>query len=1045
MRFVMSSSSKHVAIFFTFCFLALNHFHHFGSNAQLIPQDEVKILQTISDKVENLNWKVTQRSCNKGDRGFDNRKISRDGDQIIRNVTCHCSFNNGTVCHVISIALKGINISGPLPDEFGNLTRLKILDLTRNYFNGSIPKSLGRLSSVEVLSLLGNRFTGSIPSEISDMTSLQELNLEDNQLEGHLPPSLGKMSNLQKLLLSANNFTGTIPEAYGKLKNLTQFRIDGSTLSGKIPSFIGNWTKLDRLDLQGTSLEGPIPSVISELIYLTELRISDLKGPTMTFPNLTNLNLLQRLELRNCLITGQIPSYIGQKQSLKTLDLSSNMLTGPIPDSFQDLEKINYLFLTNNSLSGRIPNWIQTFKQRIDLSLNNFSESFSNVCQVLDVNLASSLSPSANTSSSCLKKGQPCSGKPRFHSLFINCGGPEIEFDGNEYEADPNLRGISNYVVSNDGKWAYSSTGVYLGRDKADYVANNQFNLKINGSDYYQTARLAPLYLHYYGLCMLNGNYKVKLHFAEITFSDDNAFTSLGRRVFDVSIQGFKYLKDFNIVEEAGGVGKGITKEFNVNVTHNTLEIHFSWAGKGTNAIPERGIYGPLISAITVTPNFKVPSQGLSTGAIAGIGVGICVFIILILLALWKMGFLCGKEETDQELLGLKTGYFSLRQIKAATDNFDPANKIGEGGFGPVYKGVLSDGAVIAVKQLSSKSKQGNREFINEIGMISALQHPNLVKLYGCCIEGNQLLLVYEYMENNSLARALFGKEHERMQLDWPRRMKICVGIAKGLAYLHEESRLKIVHRDIKATNVLLDKHLHAKISDFGLAKLDEEENTHISTRIAGTIGYMAPEYAMRGYLTDKADVYSFGIVALEIVSGKSNTNYRPKEEFVYLLDWAYVLQEQGNLLDLVDPSLGSKYSSEEAMRMLQLALLCTNPSPTLRPPMSSVVSMLQGKTPIQAPPIIKGSDNAQDARFKALEFLSQDSQTHVSSDFSQDSIEQRSKSMGGPWVDSTISIPSRTDHSSDKLITSSNDECFEVGAGNSPNSNSFVKDMNKN
>ncbi|CAJ1957649.1 unnamed protein product, partial [Sphenostylis stenocarpa] len=336
--------------------------------------------------------------------------------------------------------------------------------------------------------------------------------------------------------------------------------------------------------------------------------------------------------------------------------------------------------------------------------------------------------------------------------------------------------------------------------------------------------------------------------------------------------------------------------------------------------------------------------------------------------------------------------------------------------------GILSDGAVIAVKQLSSKSKQGNREFINEIGMISALQHPNLVKLYGCCIEGNQLLLVYEYMENNSLARALFGKEHERMQLDWPRRMKICVGIAKGLAYLHEESRLKIVHRDIKATNVLLDKHLNAKISDFGLAKLDEEENTHISTRIAGTIGYMAPEYAMRGYLTDKADVYSFGVVALEIVSGKSNTNYRPKEEFVYLLDWAYVLQEQGNLLDLVDPSLGSKYSSEEAMRMLQLALLCTNPSPTLRPPMSSVVSMLEGKTPIQAP-IIKCSDNAQEVRFKAFELLSHDSQTHVSSAFSQDSLEHRSKSLEGPWADSTTSLTSRIDHSSgDKLIRSSND-----------------------
>ncbi|KAL5132553.1 putative LRR receptor-like serine/threonine-protein kinase [Glycine soja] len=963
MRFVMSSSSKRVSKCFIFVFLASLHF---GSNAQLLPQDEVKLLQAISDKVENLNWKVTQRSCN-GDRGFDNRNISRDNkSQIIRNVTCDCFFNNNTTCHVTAIALKGLNISGPIPDEFGNLTRLEILELTRNYFNGSIPKSLGRLSSVVTLIL------------------------EDNQLEGPLPPSLGKMSNLLRLLLCANNFTGIIPETYGNLKNLTQFRIDGNSLSGKIPSFIGNWTKLDRLDLQGTSLDGPIPSVISYLTNLTELRISDLKGPTMTFPNLKNLKLLLRLELRNCLITGPIPNYIGEIESLKIIDLSSNMLTGSIPDSFQDLGNLNYLFLTNNSLSGPIPDWILSIKKHIDLSLNNFTKTSANNCQMLDV--------WAN-----LVQENP------IHSLFINCGGPETKFEGNEYEADLSPFGISNYVPGNSGKWAYSSTGVYLGNDKADYIATNQFSLDINGPDYYHTARIAPLYLNYYGLCMLNGNYKVKLHFAEIAFSDDHSYSNLGKRVFDVSIQGFKYLKDFNIAKEAGGVGKGITREFNVNVTESTLEIHLSWAGKGTNAIPIRGVYGPLISAITVTPNFKVYAHGFSTGTIVGIVAGACVIVILMLFALWKMGFLCQKDQTDQELLGLKTGYFSLRQIKAATNNFDPANKIGEGGFGPVFKGVLSDGAVIAVKQLSSKSKQGNREFINEIGMISALQHPNLVKLYGCCIEGNQLLLVYQYMENNSLARALFGKEHERMQLDWPRRMQICLGIAKGLAYLHEESRLKIVHRDIKATNVLLDKHLHAKISDFGLAKLDEEENTHISTKVAGTIGYMAPEYAMRGYLTDKADVYSFGIVALEIVSGKSNTNYRPKEEFVYLLDWAYVLQEQGNLLELVDPSLGSKYSSEEAMRMLQLALLCTNPSPTLRPCMSSVVSMLDGKTPIQAP-IIKRGESAEDVRFKAFEMLSQDSQTQVSSAFSEDSIEQRSKSMGGPWLDSSISLPSRID-----------------------------------
>ncbi|XP_028059436.1 probable leucine-rich repeat receptor-like serine/threonine-protein kinase At3g14840 [Camellia sinensis] len=255
---------------------------------------------------------------------------------------------------------------------------------------------------------------------------------------------------------------------------------------------------------------------------------------------------------------------------------------------------------------------------------------------------------------------------------------------------------------------------------------------------------------------------------------------------------------------------------------------------------------------------------------------------------LWWRGCLRRKDTMEQGLRGLDlmTGSFTLRQIKAATNNFDAANKIGEGGFGYVYKGLLSDGTVIAVKKLSSKSKQGNREFVNEIGMISALQHPHLVKLYGCCIEGNELLLIYEYMENNSLARALFSPDEFQLNLDWPTRYKICIGIAKGLAFLHGESRIKIVHRDIKSTNVLLDKNLNPKISDFGLAKLDEEDNTHISTRIAGTYGYMAPEYAMRGYLTDKADVYSFGIVALEIVSGKSNTDHRPKEDCFYILDW---------------------------------------------------------------------------------------------------------------------------------------------------------------
>ncbi|KAK9936666.1 hypothetical protein M0R45_013495 [Rubus argutus] len=187
-------------------------------------------------------------------------------------------------------------------------------------------------------------------------------------------------------------------------------------------------------------------------------------------------------------------------------------------------------------------------------------------------------------------------------------------------------------------------------------------------------------------------------------------------------------------------------------------------------------------------------------------------------------------------------------------------------------------------------------------------------------------------MENNSLARALFEEQEGIVKLNWLTRQKICLGIAKGLAFLHEESILKVVHRDIKTTNVLLDHNLNAKISDFGLAKLDEEENTHISTRIAGTIGYMAPEYALWGCLTYKADVYSFGVVALEIVAGKNNMKFRPNEDFVCLVDWALVLQQKGNLMELVDPRLGSDFTKEEAIRMVKVALLCTNSSPSLRP-----------------------------------------------------------------------------------------------------------------
>ncbi|KAL5716584.1 hypothetical protein ACHQM5_018253 [Ranunculus cassubicifolius] len=571
----------------------------------------------------------------------------------------------------------------------------------------------------------------------------------------------------------------------------------------------------------------------------------------------------------------------------------------------------------------------------------------------------------------------PCFLVPDSYSLHINCGGRQVQVNDNlTYEEDLRLGDAStlfllgsNFVISDTGKFMDASA-------LDNHIANNISKLTAKDEELYMTARLSPISLTYYSFCLINGNYTVDLHFAEIIFTAGNNYSSVGRRIFDIYIQGEIVKKDFNIEEEAGGANKAVIKTFTAVVASNTLEIRFYWAGKGTQAIPIRGTYGPLISAISVNPDFEPPldlskewaGKKMSTGIKVVIVVSVLSLIVIILSFLWWKGCFSRKKEIDQDLRGLDqlTTSFTLQQIVAATNNFNHENKIGEGGFGPVYKGRLSDGTIIAVKQLSSKSHQGNREFINEIGLISSLQHPNLVKLYGCCIEGNQLLLVYEYMENNSLARALFGREEFLLNLDWRVRRKICVDVARALAYLHEDSRLKIVHRDIKASNVLLDKDLNAKVSDFGLARLNEDENTHISTRIAGTVGYMAPEYAMKGHLTDKVDVYSFGVVALEIISGRNNTSYILKDECVCLLEWAQVLHEKGYDIELVDPRLESNYNKVEVLGMINVALLCSNTSPTLRPTMAAVVSMLEGRTII--PNYVSDPNSSlDDMKFRAI------------------------------------------------------------------------------
>ncbi|KAK9070590.1 hypothetical protein SSX86_010992 [Deinandra increscens subsp. villosa] len=285
---------------------------------------------------------------------------------------------------------------------------------------------------------------------------------------------------------------------------------------------------------------------------------------------------------------------------------------------------------------------------------------------------------------------------------------------------------------------------------------------------------------------------------------------------------------------------------------------------------------------------------------------------------------------------------YRYRDLQVATADFSPENKIGQGGFGSVYKGILKDGLVVAIKVLSADSRQGLREFLNEITVISDIQHENLVNLHGYCVEGDHRILVYGYLKNGSIDQTLLGNGQCNISFTWEIKRKICIGVAKGFAYLHEEVQPHIIHRDIKASNILLDEDFTPKISDFGLAKLFPAHLTHVSTRIAGTQGYLAPEYAIRGQLTRKADIYSFGILLLEIVSGRPNQNKRLPVEEQYLLERVWQLHREGELERLVDTSM-EEVDIHEACQYLKIGLLCTQSLPKSRPSMSNVMKMLNG------------------------------------------------------------------------------------------------------
>ncbi|KAG6744526.1 hypothetical protein POTOM_051162 [Populus tomentosa] len=964
-----------------------------SSESPLLPDDEAKALDEL---MTTLGWDFQQISRSSCDNNF-------------QGIKCNCTYESRTVCHVTGLDLSYNQLHGSIPVTMGNLSSLTSLNLLCNMLSGQIPKELGNLSNLVIMYLGFNELTGQLPPELGRLRSLYGLGLNSNNLSGELPENYANFTSELKRFVAGNRLTGQIPRFIAKWTELYYLSLSGNDFEGQLPlELLFNmsklqylvvsdeqyWKRLRKTRKQGVIWNGICGRITERQRWLSKgeragSRFSrgvvlsvDLEGLVRVCGGWSvkagdgavgwkaDVVAEGRMGLGSVRGRGDLVRWAveKEKENLKQpargesqgerfcpllvlaswrlvqegRDLSFNSLTGGIPDSMKKLN-LSKMFLTGNMLNGTVHSWVpRTIEDKADLSYNNF-EIPRDGPKKGEGKL--NIEPNRNSIRDLTDK---CQGKPKFVSLYINCGGGETVVDGKVFEADSTTL---NYHLAPRENWAYSCSGDFGSKtyDSSDYIKNVDCgDCGPAETQLYNSSRLCPLSLTYYGFCLFQGNYTVKLYFAETVYQSDEDYSNLGKRVFDVYLQGKRELTDFNIKENATSTNKTWTASFTAYVgDDHLLTIHFFWAGKGSFLLPgfsysstaALSLNGPLVSGISVTARITAGS----------------VFAPVLLLAfMWKMGWL-RKSDLDEITIEVQGKSFTLKQIIDGTRKFSPKMEIGRGRFGIVYKAELPNEIKLAVKKISPQSKQqGKDELQREIFNMKSLHHENLVQLLDGYSIKDLHLLVYDYMHKGSLHHALF-EPNSTTKLDWKARFAICLGIARGLRYLHEEKRFKIVHGNIKPSNIMLDNSLTAKLSDFGLAMLCDEEDPFMAIKAKGSRVYMAPEYSMGKAITVKADVYSFGIVLLEIVSGKASADYTPNQEAEFLLDKVGVLNDKGRILDLVDNKLASSYNRKQALTVLLLAMKCVNLSPTLRPKISEVVSVLEGEKRIDE--IFEGDD----------------------------------------------------------------------------------------
>ncbi|KAH7278502.1 hypothetical protein KP509_38G044500 [Ceratopteris richardii] len=886
-----------------------------------------------------------------------------------------------------------------VPPSLGELKYIKSLDLSENLLSGDIPDELGiACSTLQRLDLSANNITGTLPSSLRSCFSLQTLNLAKNKLSGKLPGAiLSQLKGLQNLNLGFNHFTGTLPiEVILDCRNLKLLDLSSNLLAGelpsdicppssslqtlllpnnrfwgKLPSAIGNCSQLRVLDLSFNALEGTIPAEIGLISGLESLLIWYNRFNGEIPKELGALSGLKTLVLNNNYLDGSIPLELSNLSAMEWMCLSNNKLTGSIPAFLGALPHLTILELANNSLSGHIPLELENATKFIWVDLNS---------NYLDGPIPERLGR------------HPFNNVTRLHyefafvrNLGYKCRGLGILLE---------YAGITEDALSATPlRTSCNLTRLYV-------------EDSLNGDSDFSTIQYLDLSFN-----MLGGTIPEAMGYLTALQMLSLAHNQLVGPI----PASFSHLKNIGVLDLSfnhleGGLWPLANCTFlvQIDVSNNNLSGEIPNAGQLPTApaagfLNNTGLCGeplPPCNASSLSPSGSVckhdgtscsghnPRLGVFSWANSVvlsllIAVAfICTLIVWGLLIRSKRAADRRQKDDGLSLGGLHLGAhfhetrstwniagekeplsinvatferplrkLTFAQLIEATNGFSPESLIGVGGFGEVYKAVLADGSVVAIKKLLQTSYQGDREFIAEMETLGKIKHKNLVPLLGYCKVGEERLLVYEYMDGGSLEDMLHGDdEAKREKLTWEKRKQIAKGAARGLAFLHHNCIPHIIHRDMKSSNVLLDGAMEARVSDFGMARLISASDTHLSvSTLAGTPGYVPPEYCHSFRCTTKGDVYSFGVVLLELLTGRrptsSSCDADPNHPDNNLLAWVHAQKASKRAFNVLDPRLTCNASPSDHFLMLQylrLACDCVEELPLRRPSMQHVLTMMK-------------------------------------------------------------------------------------------------------